>query len=86
VDGEWEKSDSLALKKIIKWEMEKLRISNILKNVVNNDYCMTLLQDITHIDFINMTELSVSLNRIQTIEGLERVHMPQIFKLAISTY
>jgi hypothetical protein len=55
-----------------------------LNSVANNDRA-TVVKEISHIRFTALTELWLSENGISSIEGLDRMDMPQIKTILLRT-
>jgi hypothetical protein len=56
-----------------------------MDNVDNNDRA-TIVEEIAHTHFTALTDLYLCGNRIESIEGLARVQMPQIKCVRLGTY
>ena len=56
-----------------------------MDNVDNNDRA-TLVKEIAHIHFTTLTTLWLFGNRIESVEGLARVHMTHIQSVFLGTY
>ena len=54
-------------------------------NVEKNNRA-TLVKEIAHIHFTALTYLQLGGNRIESVEGLARVHMPHIQSVSLGTY
>ena len=54
-------------------------------NVDNNNRA-TIAKEIAHVHFTALTELQLGCNRIESIEGLARVHMVYIETVGLSRY
>ena len=46
----------------------------------------TIVKEIAHIEFTALTKLYLVGNRIESVEGLARVHMPHIETVGLCTY
>ena len=57
----------------------------MLDNVAYNDRA-TLVKEIAHLHFTALTNLYLSGNRIESVEGLARVQMPHIVGVSLGTY
>jgi hypothetical protein len=53
---------------------------------VENNYRATIVREIAHIHFTALTKLQLGGNKIESIEGLTRVHMAQIQIVSLCTY
>jgi hypothetical protein len=56
-----------------------------MHNVDDNNRA-AMMKEISHIHFTALTILQLGGNRIESVEGLARVHMPHIKEISLSTY
>ena len=57
----------------------------MVNNVGYNDRA-TVVKEIAHVHFTALTQLVLGGNRIESVEGLARVHMTHIKKACLGTY
>ena len=78
VKGEWNEDTNMeAIRNMKKWSVKELKLCKLCVSLVRN-FRVELLKDISHISFSKLTELSLSDNGIESVEGIQNIYMPAI--------